>query len=73
MVVGRAAVNDLFVNEQRTKVFSLLVIISGIAPVIAPTIGNLLLKQWHWHGVFNTMALLGAFTILLTWLFLPKK
>ena len=73
VVVGRAAVNDLFVNEQRTKVFSLLVIISGIAPVIAPTIGNLLLKQWHWHGVFNTMALLGAFTILLTWLFLPKS
>lgn len=73
VVVGRAAVNDLFVNEQRTKVFSLLVIISGIAPVIAPTIGNLLLKQWHWHGVFNTMALLGACTILLTWIFLPKS
>lgn len=73
VVVGRAAVNDLFVNEQRTKVFSLLVIISGIAPVIAPTIGNLLLKQWHWHGVFNTMALLGACTILLTWAFLPKS
>lgn len=73
VVVGRAAVNDLFVNEQRTKVFSLLVIISGIAPVIAPTIGNLLLKQWHWHGVFNTMALLGACTILLTWVFLPKS
>lgn len=72
VVVGRAAVNDLFVNEQRTKVFSLLVIISGIAPVIAPTIGNLLLKQWHWHGVFNTMAVLGACTILLTWVFLPK-
>ena len=73
VVVGRAAVNDLFGNEQRTKVFSLLVIISGIAPVIAPTIGNLLLKQWHWHGVFNTMALLGACTILLTWIFLPKS
>ena len=70
VVVGRAAVNDLFVNQQRTKVFSLLVIIS---PVIAPTIGNLLLKQWHWHGVFNTMALLGACTILLTWAFLPKS
>ena len=73
VVVGRAAVNDLFVNEQRTKVFSLLVIISGIAPVIAPTIGNLLLKQWHWHGIFNTMTLLGACTILLTWAFLPKS
>lgn len=73
VVVGRAAVNDLFVNEQRTKVFSLLVIISGVAPVIAPTIGNLLLKQWHWHGIFNTMALLGACTILLTWVFLPKS
>ena len=73
VVVGRAAVNDLFVNEQRTKVFSLLVIISGVAPVIAPTIGNLLLQQWHWHGIFNTMALLGACTILLTWVFLPKS
>ena len=73
VVVGRAAVNDFFVNEQRTKVFSLLAIISGLAPIIAPTMGNLLLKQWHWHGIFNAMGILGVCTVLLVWAFLPKS
>lgn len=73
VVIGRAVVNDLFDDRFRTKVFSLLTIISGVAPIIAPTIGNLLLKQWHWHGIFNTTAILGAISIFSVILFLPGK
>ena len=73
VVIGRAVVNDLFDDRYRTKVFSLLTIISGVAPIIAPTLGNLLLKYWHWHGIFNTTSLLGVLSILLVALFLPGK
>lgn len=73
VVIGRAAVNDLFdTEERRTRIFSLLVIISGIAPIIAPTLGNLLLKQWHWHGVFYSVGLLGILTMILVAWFLPS-
>ena len=73
VVIGRAVVNDLFDDRFRTKVFALLTIISGVAPIIAPTIGNLILKQWHWHGIFNTTGLLGAISILSVVFFLPGK
>lgn len=73
VVIGRAVVNDIFEGNMRTKVFSLLVIISGISPIIAPAIGNAILKVWHWQGIFYTMAIIGVITVLLTLLFLPKN
>lgn len=73
VVIGRAVVNDIFEGDLRTKVFSLLVIISGVAPIIAPTFGNAILKIWHWQGIFYTMALIGVLSILLSLLFLPKN
>ncbi|HBX46684.1 multidrug effflux MFS transporter [Limibacterium fermenti] len=73
VVIGRAVVNDLFEGKLRTKVFALLVIISGVAPIIAPTLGNAILKVWHWQGIFYTMAIIGIITVLLSALFLPKN
>lgn len=73
VVIGRAIVNDLFEGDIRKKAFSLLVVISGVAPIIAPTFGNAILKIWHWQGVFYTMALFGILTVLLSIFLLPKS
>lgn len=73
VVIGRAMVNEIFEEKHRTKIFSLLVVISGVAPIIAPTVGNLLLKNWHWNGIFNTMGLLGLLTILSVLFLLPES
>lgn len=73
VVVGRAVVNDLFEGNKRVEVFSLLIVISGVSPIIAPALGNFILKIWHWQGIFYTMAIIGVITVVLTVIFLPKK
>lgn len=73
VVIGRAIVNDIFEGDIRTKVFSLLVIISGVSPIIAPSIGNEILKIWHWQGIFHTMAIIGIITTILVIFFLPRS
>lgn len=40
VVIGRAMVNDLFEGKLRTKFFSLLIVMSGVAPVLAPSLAN---------------------------------
>lgn len=72
MVVPRAVVNDYFDRAKTAKIFSLLALISGVAPIIAPSIGNLLLGGDGWHTVFVAMAVFGAVAVLLVIFFLPE-
>jgi len=51
-VISRAIVRDLFEEDQAARFFSMMMIIGGIAPIIAPTIGAVLLTYWNWRGVF---------------------
>lgn len=73
VVIGRAMVNDIFEGKLRTKVFSLLIVMSGIAPILAPSLGNVILKVWHWQGSFHAMGIIGIVTIAMSLLFLPQN
>lgn len=73
VVIGRAMVNDIFEGKLRTKVFSLLIVMSGIAPILAPSFGNVILKVWHWQGSFHAMGIIGIVTIAMSLLFLPQN
>jgi DHA1 family bicyclomycin/chloramphenicol resistance-like MFS transporter len=53
-------------------VFSLLAIVSGIAPVVAPLIGGLLINFTSWRGVFVVLSLLGAAGLLAVTGVLPE-
>jgi DHA1 family bicyclomycin/chloramphenicol resistance-like MFS transporter len=46
--------------------------IMGIAPIIAPTLGNTALKFLSWEGLFETMAILGGLLFILTLFLLPE-
>jgi MFS transporter, DHA1 family, multidrug resistance protein len=59
-VVSRAMVRDLFPPEELRRVFSMLVLVLGISPVIAPLIGSYLLLWFGWKAAFVTQALLGC-------------
>ncbi|PTR01506.1 DHA1 family bicyclomycin/chloramphenicol resistance-like MFS transporter [Mucilaginibacter yixingensis] len=72
MVAARAIVRDLYPPEEMAGVLSLLVLVMGIAPVIAPTIGGLIGSWLGWRWVFGTMALIGALLIPGVWLILPE-
>ena len=73
IVISRAIVSDYFEKDQTLKIFSLLAMIMGVAPIVAPLIGNLILQMsHHWEWLFGAMALIGAVLFLLTLFFLPE-
>jgi MFS transporter, DHA1 family, multidrug resistance protein len=59
-VVSRAMVRDLFPPDELRRVFSMLVLVLGVSPVIAPLIGSYLLLWFGWKAAFVTQALLGC-------------
>lgn len=50
VVVSRAAVRDLYSGSELTKFFSLLMIVNGLGPILAPVIGGQLLRVTTWQG-----------------------
>jgi DHA1 family bicyclomycin/chloramphenicol resistance-like MFS transporter len=51
MVIGRAIVSDLASGKAAARAFSLMMIVGGVAPVIAPFAGSLLVDQVGWRGI----------------------
>ncbi|MGY0017506.1 MFS transporter [Streptomyces sp. cg35] len=73
MVIARAVVRDLYEGVEIAKVFSSLMLISGVAPVIAPLFGAQLLHVTDWRGVFVALAVLGLLLVLLVVRSLPES
>lgn len=63
-VVSRAMVRDLFPPIELRKIFSMLVLVLGVSPLISPFIGGYLLVWFGWKSIFYTQASLGALTLL---------
>jgi DHA1 family bicyclomycin/chloramphenicol resistance-like MFS transporter len=59
-VMSRAMVTDLFPANQLRRIFSMLVLVLGVSPVIAPLIGSYLLVWFGWNSAFVVQALLGT-------------
>lgn len=51
MVIGRAVISDLAKGQAAARAFNLMVIVSGVAPVVAPFLGGLLVESFGWRGV----------------------
>lgn len=52
MVIGRAIISDLARGPAAARAFSLMMIVGGIAPVVAPVIGSILVGVIGWRGIF---------------------
>jgi DHA1 family bicyclomycin/chloramphenicol resistance-like MFS transporter len=72
MVITRAIVRDKYHGNQSAKVFSTLMLIMGIAPILAPTVGSLVLQTFRWEYIFGLLALIGLGTLLYVTFFLPE-
>jgi DHA1 family bicyclomycin/chloramphenicol resistance-like MFS transporter len=51
MVIGRAIISDLASGKAAARAFSLMMIVGGIAPVLAPFAGSLLVDPIGWRGI----------------------
>jgi DHA1 family bicyclomycin/chloramphenicol resistance-like MFS transporter len=69
-VISRALVNDLYADKSSARIFTILQILMGISPIVAPIIGSQLAEASTWKLLFLIMAvisgtgLLGCLTIL---------
>lgn len=73
IVIARAVVRDLFSGKEMTKFFSMLMLVSGLGPVLAPVIGGQILRLTSWRGVFVVLTVFGALLLVATALGLPES
>jgi DHA1 family bicyclomycin/chloramphenicol resistance-like MFS transporter len=60
MAGSRAVVRDLFSGREIARVLSALVMVFGVAPIIAPTLGGMVVKAFGWRYIFVVLAVIGA-------------
>jgi DHA1 family bicyclomycin/chloramphenicol resistance-like MFS transporter len=71
-VVSMAVVRDLFEGRRAATAVSRLMLVMGVAPILAPSLGSLVLLAGSWRWVFGALALLGAALIVLAAVALPE-
>jgi len=72
MVISRAVVRDLAEGTRGAILMSRLVLVMGVAPILAPSIGAAFLAFASWRFIFWFQALYGASCALLAWRILPE-
>ncbi|MEU8014386.1 multidrug effflux MFS transporter [Micromonospora parva] len=71
-VVATAVVRDLFSGASFARIFSRLMLVMGLAPILAPTLGSGLLSWTDWRGVFAALAVLGVLLVVVAAFRLPE-
>ena len=72
MVVARAVVRDLYDHQESARVYSVLLMVMGIAPIVAPLAGGYLLTWFGWRSIFWVLALFGVACLIAVKTGLPE-
>lgn len=65
MVIVRATIRDSLSPTQSAKAFSSMVLIMGIAPILAPLLGGWLLTHLGWHSIFAVLAIFSVACLIM--------
>jgi DHA1 family bicyclomycin/chloramphenicol resistance-like MFS transporter len=71
-VVPRSIVRDIFSPQDSARVFSHLILVMGIAPIMAPLIGNILLETSSWRMIFTFRAAVAVLCLILSHFKIPE-
>ena len=66
IVISRAIVRDTHHGVALVRFFSMLMLVTGLAPILAPVIGGQVLEFTSWRGTFVVMAAIGALLLVAT-------
>src|SRR5690606_27701863 len=69
-VAAMTMVRDLFPISEIPKVFAKLMLILGLSPMLAPTIGGYITADYGWHMVFLILTFMGIGVLLASIFFL---
>jgi len=72
MVAPRAIVRDVFPLNENAKIFSLLILVLGVSPILAPTVGSYVIAAFGWSYVFSILTVV-AVLILIAVIFRLKE
>ncbi|HWX48911.1 MAG TPA: multidrug effflux MFS transporter [Roseomonas sp.] len=72
MVLPRAVVRDLADGHAAARLMSRLMLVMGVAPILAPSLGGLMLSFGGWRPIFWFGAVYSVCSFLLVWRFLPE-
>ena len=73
IAISRAIVRDLRSGAAAARLFAGLLLVTGLAPILAPVLGGQLLLVTDWRGLFVALAGLGALILVGTLLFVPES
>ena len=72
MVASRAMVRDLFDVKENAKIFSTLMLVVAVSPIIAPTLGGYITAALGWHYVFVMLIIIGVLILTSIYFLLPE-
>jgi DHA1 family bicyclomycin/chloramphenicol resistance-like MFS transporter len=72
IVIARAIVRDLHTGVAAARTFALLMLVNGLAPILAPLVGGELLHVTDWRGIFVVLAGIGALLLVAAWTMLAE-
>ena len=73
MVIARAVVRDRFDEREAARFFSLLMLVSGLAPILAPSVGGQILVLFSWRAIFWMLAGFGLVCFVAVAFLLPES
>jgi DHA1 family bicyclomycin/chloramphenicol resistance-like MFS transporter len=73
MVASRAMVRDLFEVKDNAKIFSTLMLVVAVSPIIAPTLGGYLSTYFGWRSIFLVLMAVIILIIAGIYFFLPES
>lgn len=72
IVIARSVVRDLVRGKDAARVFSMIALVLGLAPILAPLIGAGMLMVTSWRGLFVALAIIGLALVAATVLVVPE-
>lgn len=73
MVIGRAMILDREEGKDAARALNLMMMIGGVAPVVAPLAGSLLVDDIGWRGLLSIVGALGLISLVATLLFVKES
>ncbi len=71
MVASRAFIRDLFPVNENARIFSYLMLVVALSPIVAPTFGGFISGAFGWEAIFIILALIAILTLLASYFWLP--
>lgn len=73
MVAARAMVRDFFEVKENARIFSLLMLVVAVSPIIAPTLGGYITALFGWQSIFVILMAMALVILIAVHFYLPES